>query len=197
MKLTKLAVIIGLAGSALAMFSSPAQAFSITYDGRVTQPRSSSLNYQFTLNLAAGETFNPNATINFGFTNVNVTGGQDSSGSNTYNVTTTSTNALFTATKANTLNTYFLDVYGTPTATDLVVQACYNPNNGSGNTCYNNPNGFTPGTTDLATQAAAAVPEAESALVPVLALGFGYLYRSKKRKNLQVVATQDQARSFS
>ncbi|HEY9693944.1 MAG TPA: hypothetical protein V6D15_17210 [Oculatellaceae cyanobacterium] len=220
MKLMKLAVILGLAGSSLAMFSSPAQAFKLFFDSKSQTTINSNIAYafNFSLLLEPGDSTSTSSTnrtkVSFTFANPTVP-------------TITGTNAP-TTNSAN--QRYFndvdptveeedglvLDEYGRQTITQIfqaVRSASYGnaavPNNKYlftvflqspntpvtsaciGSTCYKDPGGFKPGGSALA-----SVPEAESALVPVLVLGFGYLYRSKKRKNLQVVATQDQERSL-
>ena len=194
MKLKKLAVIIGLAGSNLAIATSAAQAFQVNYLGRIQGPKFSNFTYE--LVLAPNESFARRTQLKFDnfFGILGIASSPDNIFAATPGVDIDDedgTEAIFTARRRSSGQVNQTQVFGGLTvlaalnATEQTGQACL------GSNCVQNIIG--PGAQNL-TGPGAAVPEAESALVPFVALGFGYLYRRRRQqKNIQeILASQGQ-----
>jgi hypothetical protein len=192
MKMLKLAVGIGLAGSTLAMLTSPAQAYDIVLSSPspspnpVLSPILGKYIFDYSLMLNPGESITPGETVtisNFaGMTGANVNPQAQSyfnspdttpapPGTNNNSSTWTAYNSFTAPTTGTSINGFqIISQYG-----NLSGTANYSINNG-GTTVAS-------GTVVAATGTPInGVPEAKSSLAAVMALGFGYLYQRKLQK---------------
>ncbi len=192
MKMLKLAVGMGLAGSALAMLTSPAQAYNIVLSSPNPSPNpalSSALGkyiFDYSLVLNPGESVVPGETVtitNFaGMTGANVNP-QAQAYFNSPATTPAAPGTNNNAVRWTAYNTFAAPAGGSASLNGFQIVSPYN--NLSGSASYSVTNGGTTASGQVFAPTGSpvnGVPEAKSSLAAVMALGFGYLYQRKLQK---------------